>query len=93
MDEQTTDWIDAVQAPAYVGWYEVEKTDGSISRFWRGPIWWALLDPRSDIDTNIVGAPGVRWRGLRAPLAGEHYQATASAKEHGVAYRILRTGR
>ena len=93
MDEQHTEWIDARQAPAFVGWYEVQQPDGSVSRYWRGPIWWALMDPSCGIDTNLVGAPGIRWRGLKAPAAGTQYQATASARAHGIAYRILRTGR
>ena len=93
MDLQKTEWIDATRAPAYVGYYEVQMPAGSVWRYWRGPIWWALMEPSFGIDTNLTGSPGVRWRGLKAPKPGALYQPTASAREHGIAYRILRTGR
>lgn len=93
MDEKPTEWIGALTAPAYVGWYEVEHVDGSISRYWRGPIWWALWPPSFGIGGDLAGTPGVRWRGLRKPTPGARYQATASARDHGVAYRILLAGR
>lgn len=93
MDEQTTEWIDATQAPAYVGWYELQQTDGSVARYWRGPIWWEVLDPSFGFDTRLIGMPGVRWRGLKSPTPGAQYRATASAREHRIAYRILHTGR
>ena len=91
--DQVSEWIPMSQQPAVVGWYDVLEKGGTVRRYWRGHIWWAMMDPSCGFDTNLIFDPGTHWRGLASPPPGLRAERTAHAKEVAYARRIVFTGK